>query len=199
MIATLISTFVCTAVIQLQVSTTTPKPWLNYFFATSINKHLLDQHRKCLYPWRSNEIHLSRSHYILYSSRSLGYHWTYQGFWTSRPIWNVASWVPPWNNHTSYILLPHQEISEEQVSPAGACCGCMVRSPETIDEIKPNTNCDRYGGLNWSPYSFSYLWPSVPVAWLSWIYIRSRYLAFWSKVSILMAKAILIGYLLDSG
>jgi len=40
-----------------------------------------------------------------------------------------------------------------------------------------------YGGLNWAPYSFSYMWPSVPVAWLSWIYIKSRYLGFWSKVS----------------
>lgn len=39
-----------------------------------------------------------------------------------------------------------------------------------------------YGGLNWAPYGFSYVWPSAPIAWLSWIYIRSRYLAFWSKV-----------------
>jgi hypothetical protein len=40
-----------------------------------------------------------------------------------------------------------------------------------------------YGGINWAPYSFSYAWPGVPIAWLSWIYVRSRYLAFWSKVS----------------
>jgi hypothetical protein len=41
-----------------------------------------------------------------------------------------------------------------------------------------------YGGLNWTPYSFSYAWPGVPIAWLSWIYVRNRYLAFWSKVSL---------------
>lgn len=40
-----------------------------------------------------------------------------------------------------------------------------------------------YGGLNWAPYSFSYAWPAVPIAWLSWIYVRKRYLAFWSKVT----------------
>lgn len=59
-----------------------------------------------------------------------------------------------------------------------------------------------YGGLIWAPLSmwlnnprrivlnfctnpflgFSYIWGAVPFAWLSWIYIRSRYLAFWSKV-----------------
>lgn len=66
-----------------------------------------------------------------------------------------------------------------------------------------------YGGLMWAPLSkypyqsssipiwrinvrdsvgnmfetgFSYLFGAVPFAWLSWIYIRNRYLAFWSKV-----------------
>lgn len=41
------------------------------------------------------------------------------------------------------------------------------------------------GPLNLAPYSFSYFWPAVPVAWFSWVYIRGRYLAFWSKVSAL--------------
>jgi len=40
-----------------------------------------------------------------------------------------------------------------------------------------------YGALNWAPYSFSYAMPSIPIALVSWVYIRSRYLAFWSKVS----------------
>jgi OPT family small oligopeptide transporter len=37
------------------------------------------------------------------------------------------------------------------------------------------------GGLLWSPYNFSYYLPAVPVAWLSWLYLKPRYLAFWAK------------------
>jgi len=40
-----------------------------------------------------------------------------------------------------------------------------------------------YGGLNWAPYSFSYAMPSIPIAILSWLWVKSRFLAFWSKVS----------------
>ncbi|ORY65133.1 OPT oligopeptide transporter [Pseudomassariella vexata] len=50
-----------------------------------------------------------------------------------------------------------------------------------------------YGGLNWAPYSFSYLWPSVPIAWLSWIYVKSRYLAFWSKYNFVLSAAFSAG------
>lgn len=46
-----------------------------------------------------------------------------------------------------------------------------------------------FGGVNWSPYSFSYAWPAVPVAWLSWIYIKSRYLAFWSKYNFVLSAS----------
>lgn len=38
------------------------------------------------------------------------------------------------------------------------------------------------GGIIWAPYGMNYLWPAVPVAWFSWIYIRKRFLGFWSKV-----------------
>lgn len=40
-----------------------------------------------------------------------------------------------------------------------------------------------YGGLSWSPYNISYLWPAVPVAAWSWLYMRKRFLGWWSKVS----------------
>jgi OPT family small oligopeptide transporter len=39
-----------------------------------------------------------------------------------------------------------------------------------------------YGGIVWAPYNMSYVWPAVPIAWLSWVYLKSRYLALWSKV-----------------
>lgn len=50
-----------------------------------------------------------------------------------------------------------------------------------------------YGALMWSPYSFSYAWPAVPVAWLSWIYVRRRYLAFWSKYNFVLSAGLSAG------
>lgn len=46
------------------------------------------------------------------------------------------------------------------------------------------------GSLQWAPYSFSFAWPAVPVAWFSWIYIRSRYLAFWSKYNFVLSASL---------
>jgi OPT family small oligopeptide transporter len=40
-----------------------------------------------------------------------------------------------------------------------------------------------YGGIVWAPYNMSYVWPSVPIAYVSWIYLKSRFLGLWSKVS----------------
>jgi hypothetical protein len=43
-----------------------------------------------------------------------------------------------------------------------------------------------YGGIVWAPYNMSYVWPSVPIAYFSWIYLKTRYLGLWSKVSLLL-------------
>ncbi|KAK2623709.1 hypothetical protein QTJ16_006890 [Diplocarpon rosae] len=40
-----------------------------------------------------------------------------------------------------------------------------------------------YGPLNWAPYNLSYAWPSVPIGYFSMVYLKKRYLAFWSKAS----------------
>ncbi|PNY27491.1 Sexual differentiation process protein isp4 [Tolypocladium capitatum] len=69
------------------------------------------------------------------------------------------------------------------------------------------------GALDWAPYStyttlgsplpkfmlltrrpgFAYMWPNVPVAWLSWIYIRGRYLSFWSKYNFVLSASLSAG------
>ncbi|KAM4067652.1 OPT oligopeptide transporter protein [Hirsutella rhossiliensis] len=49
------------------------------------------------------------------------------------------------------------------------------------------------GSLQWAPYSFSYAWPAVPVAWFSWIYIRGRYLALWSKYNFVLSASFSAG------
>lgn len=38
------------------------------------------------------------------------------------------------------------------------------------------------GALAWAPYNLVYIWPAVPVAAFSWLYLKKRYLGLWSKV-----------------
>jgi OPT family small oligopeptide transporter len=38
------------------------------------------------------------------------------------------------------------------------------------------------GALSWAPYNLAYIWPAVPVAAFSWLYLKKRYLGLWSKV-----------------
>lgn len=40
------------------------------------------------------------------------------------------------------------------------------------------------GGIVWAPYNLTFIWPAVPAAMASWMYVKKRCLAFWSKVSI---------------
>ncbi|KAM7200716.1 OPT oligopeptide transporter [Naviculisporaceae sp. PSN 640] len=50
-----------------------------------------------------------------------------------------------------------------------------------------------YGPLAWAPYSFSYAMPSIPIALLSWVYVKNRYLAFWSKYNFVLSAAFSAG------
>ncbi|ORX34223.1 OPT oligopeptide transporter protein-domain-containing protein [Kockovaella imperatae] len=46
-----------------------------------------------------------------------------------------------------------------------------------------------YGGIQWAPYNLTYMWPSIPIACLSWLYMKKRHLAFWSKYNFVLAAA----------
>lgn len=46
-----------------------------------------------------------------------------------------------------------------------------------------------YGGIVWAPYNMSYVWPSVPIAYFSWIYLKSRYVGLWSKYNFVLSAA----------
>ncbi|KAK8134922.1 hypothetical protein PG984_006934 [Apiospora sp. TS-2023a] len=46
-----------------------------------------------------------------------------------------------------------------------------------------------YGALTWSPYNISYIWPSVPIAWFSWVFMKRRYLGFWSKYNFVLSAS----------
>ncbi|KAL4998892.1 OPT oligopeptide transporter protein-domain-containing protein [Aspergillus recurvatus] len=45
------------------------------------------------------------------------------------------------------------------------------------------------GGIHWSPYNIAYMWPAVLPAYISMRYLRSRYLAFWSKYNYALGVA----------
>ncbi|CAH0026087.1 unnamed protein product [Clonostachys rhizophaga] len=47
-----------------------------------------------------------------------------------------------------------------------------------------------YGGLGWSPYSFSYAWPSIPVAWLSYLYVKKHFPQFWAKYNFVLSASL---------
>ncbi|PHH60168.1 hypothetical protein CDD81_2054 [Ophiocordyceps australis] len=49
------------------------------------------------------------------------------------------------------------------------------------------------GASNWGIYSFSYMFPAVPLAWFSWIYIRGRYPVFWQKYNFVLSAALSAG------
>lgn len=49
------------------------------------------------------------------------------------------------------------------------------------------------GGLLWSPFTFANFWPVVPLTCFSWLYIKPRYLAFWSKYNYVLAAAWMAG------
>ncbi|KAH8647115.1 OPT oligopeptide transporter protein-domain-containing protein [Xylariales sp. PMI_506] len=47
-----------------------------------------------------------------------------------------------------------------------------------------------YGGLIWAPYNLSYIWPAVPIAWFSWIHLKNKYLAFWSRYNFVLSASL---------
>ncbi|KAK3346905.1 OPT oligopeptide transporter protein-domain-containing protein [Lasiosphaeria hispida] len=50
-----------------------------------------------------------------------------------------------------------------------------------------------YGALVWSPYNLSYVIPSVWMGWLSWIWCKNRFLAFWAKYNFILSAAFASG------
>ncbi|KAL7816243.1 OPT domain-containing protein [Trichoderma gracile] len=49
------------------------------------------------------------------------------------------------------------------------------------------------GGILWAPYNMTYLLPAVPVALFSWVYIKGRFLALWSKYNFVLSAAFSAG------
>ncbi|GAB1314622.1 hypothetical protein MFIFM68171_04832 [Madurella fahalii] len=49
------------------------------------------------------------------------------------------------------------------------------------------------GALSWAPFNLSYIWPAVPIAAFSWLYLKKRYLALWSKYNFVTSAAFSCG------
>jgi hypothetical protein len=54
------------------------------------------------------------------------------------------------------------------------------------------------GGLVFAPWNLSYVWPAVPVAAFSWLYVKVRHLALWSKYNYVLAAAFSTGIALSA-
>lgn len=54
------------------------------------------------------------------------------------------------------------------------------------------------GGLVFAPWNLSYVWPAVPVAAFSWLYVKARHLALWSKYNYVLAAAFSTGIALSA-
>ncbi|KAH6637374.1 OPT oligopeptide transporter [Boeremia exigua] len=49
------------------------------------------------------------------------------------------------------------------------------------------------GASYWSPYNLAYMWPAVIPGWFSMVFLRHRYLAFWSKYNYVCSAAFQAG------
>lgn len=45
------------------------------------------------------------------------------------------------------------------------------------------------GGIQWAPYNFAYYWPGTVLTFISWSFVKKRYLAFWAKYNYILAAA----------
>jgi len=46
------------------------------------------------------------------------------------------------------------------------------------------------GALSWAPYNLAYMWPAVPFAAFSWLYLKKRFLGLWSKYNFVTSAAL---------
>lgn len=46
-----------------------------------------------------------------------------------------------------------------------------------------------YGCIIWAPYNISYLWPAVPIGYLSMVYMKKRYIGLWSKYNYVLSAS----------
>lgn len=82
--------------------------------------------------------------------------------------------------------------------PAGLCFPVIYyyatrRLPRTHWLTKIHPVVIFSGGHTWAPYNLGYLWPAVLPGWISWNYIRRRYLTFWSKYNYVLSAAFSTG------
>ncbi|KAH0335799.1 OPT-domain-containing protein, partial [Aureobasidium melanogenum] len=46
-----------------------------------------------------------------------------------------------------------------------------------------------YGCLAWAPYNLSYVWPQVPIGFMAMVWLKTRYLACWSKYNYVLSAS----------
>jgi OPT family oligopeptide transporter len=46
-----------------------------------------------------------------------------------------------------------------------------------------------YGGIYWAPYNLTYQWPALPISIFSMLYLKKRFLGFWSRYNYTVSAA----------
>ncbi|KAI4740640.1 OPT-domain-containing protein [Aureobasidium sp. EXF-12298] len=46
-----------------------------------------------------------------------------------------------------------------------------------------------YGALTWAPYNMAYVWPQVPIGFIAMVWLKTRYLACWSKYNYVLSAS----------
>jgi OPT family oligopeptide transporter len=46
-----------------------------------------------------------------------------------------------------------------------------------------------YGALTWAPYNMAYVWPQVPIGFMAMVWLKTRYLACWSKYNYVLSAS----------
>ncbi|KAK8430914.1 OPT oligopeptide transporter protein-domain-containing protein [Phyllosticta citricarpa] len=55
-----------------------------------------------------------------------------------------------------------------------------------------------HSASRWALYNLSYYWPHVPIAWLSMVYLKTRFMGFWSKYNYVTSAALSAGVVISA-
>ncbi|CAK7274084.1 hypothetical protein SEPCBS57363_005979 [Sporothrix epigloea] len=178
LIATIVSSFVCTGVLNFQmnkiVNVCTPEaadkmtcPGINTFFTAAV-------------LWGT-----------IGPKRVFGTGGQYTILLVGSPI-GIAVPIITW-----YIQKRLRDQDESRTVDAdgnvlnnsdGELAGTKAKSLQWARQVHPIAIL--YGGLSLAPYNIGYIWPIVPFAYISRIWVRDRCLAFWSRYNYVLSASL---------
>ncbi|CAK7205796.1 hypothetical protein SEUCBS139899_008575 [Sporothrix eucalyptigena] len=177
LIATIVSTFVCTGVLNFQMNkipnVCTPEaankmtcPGINTFFTAAV-------------MWGT-----------IGPKRVFGAHGQYSAMLVGFPIGIVlpiAFWYVQKRLRASDEAQNVDADGNVRGNSDGEIAGRKATALRWARQAHPIVALG--GALSLTPYNIGYIWPTVPIAYASWIFVRNRYLAFWSRYNYVLSAS----------